>query len=129
MNAGSSSEMRQCDDVLRRKPDASSFRLRRMRVNASSFRGIQISRGGRNLLALCVEARIQEAEDSMQAQHLIIEALVEEKDGLIQTIQGLQEANSAPAPFDDEWKEESEEQPEEEEIEEIPLGEGEIDDE
>ncbi|KZV50332.1 hypothetical protein F511_36434 [Dorcoceras hygrometricum] len=31
--------------------------------------------------------RIQEAEDSMQAQHLIIEALVEEKDSLLQTIQ------------------------------------------
>ncbi|KZV43133.1 hypothetical protein F511_07948 [Dorcoceras hygrometricum] len=75
------------------------------------------------------QARIQEAEDSMQAQHLIIEALVEEKDGLLQTIQGLQEANGAPAPFDDEWEEEPEEQLEEEEIEDIPLGEGEIDDE
>ncbi|KZV45431.1 bZIP transcription factor 17-like [Dorcoceras hygrometricum] len=71
------------------------------------------------------QARIQEAEDSMQAQHLIIEALVEEKDGLLQTIQ----ANGAPDPFDDEWEEEPEEQPEEEEIEDIPLGEGEIDDE
>ncbi|KZV49528.1 hypothetical protein F511_24477 [Dorcoceras hygrometricum] len=70
--------------------------------------------------------RIQEAEDSMQAQHLIIEALVEEKDILLQTIQGLQEANDAPAPFDDEWEEEPEEHPEEEEI---PIGEGEIDDE
>ncbi|KZV24488.1 hypothetical protein F511_29339 [Dorcoceras hygrometricum] len=75
------------------------------------------------------QARIQEAGDSMQAQHLIIEALVEEKDGLLQTIQGLQEANGAPDPFDYEWEEEPEEQPEEEEIEEIPLGEGEIDDE
>ncbi|KZV20344.1 hypothetical protein F511_42406 [Dorcoceras hygrometricum] len=75
------------------------------------------------------QARIQEAEDSMQAQHLIIEALVEEKHGLLQTIQGLQEANDAPAPFDDEWEEEPEEQPEEEEIEDIPLDEGEIDDE
>ncbi|KZV26515.1 nuclear matrix constituent protein 1-like protein [Dorcoceras hygrometricum] len=72
------------------------------------------------------QARIQEAEDSMQAQHLIIEALVEEKDSLLQTIQGLQEANDAPAPFDDEWEEETEEQPDEEEIEDIPLGEGEI---
>ncbi|KZV49285.1 hypothetical protein F511_29024 [Dorcoceras hygrometricum] len=72
---------------------------------------------------------IQEAEDSMQAQHLIIEALVEEKDGLLQTIQGLQEANGASAPFDDEWEEEPEEHPEEEEIEDIPMGEGEIDDE
>ncbi|KZV13596.1 hypothetical protein F511_45242 [Dorcoceras hygrometricum] len=75
------------------------------------------------------QARIHEAEDSMQAQHLIIEALVEEKDSLLQTIQGLQEANNAPAPFDDEWEDEPEEQPEEEEIEDIPLGEGEIDDE
>ncbi|KZV44322.1 hypothetical protein F511_18872 [Dorcoceras hygrometricum] len=75
------------------------------------------------------QARIQEAEDSLQAQHLIIEALVEEKDSLLQTIQGLQEANGAPAPFDDEWEEEPEEDPEEEEIEEIPVGEGEIVDE
>ncbi|KZV47473.1 hypothetical protein F511_33576 [Dorcoceras hygrometricum] len=75
------------------------------------------------------QARIQEAEDSMQAQHLIIETLVEEKDGLLQTIQGLQEANGDPAPFNDEWEEEPEEQPEEEEIGEIPLDEGEIDDE
>ncbi|KZV17009.1 D-xylose-proton symporter-like 3, chloroplastic-like [Dorcoceras hygrometricum] len=51
------------------------------------------------------QARIHEAEDSMQAQHLIVEALVEEKDSLLQTIQGLQEANNAPAPFDDEWEE------------------------
>ncbi|KZV40706.1 hypothetical protein F511_32544 [Dorcoceras hygrometricum] len=35
------------------------------------------------------QARIQQSEDSMQAQHLIIEALVEEKDSLLQTIQGL----------------------------------------
>ncbi|KZV42397.1 hypothetical protein F511_25828 [Dorcoceras hygrometricum] len=55
------------------------------------------------------QARIQEVEESMQAQHLIIEALVEEKDSLLQTIQGLQEANDAPAPFDDEWEEEPEE--------------------
>ncbi|KZV22026.1 hypothetical protein F511_40405 [Dorcoceras hygrometricum] len=75
------------------------------------------------------QAHIQEAEDSMQAQHLIIEALVEEKDSLLQTIQGLQEANDAPAPFDDEWEEEPEEHPDEEEIEDIHLGEGEIDDE
>ncbi|KZV40548.1 hypothetical protein F511_35841 [Dorcoceras hygrometricum] len=75
------------------------------------------------------QARIQEDEYSMQAQHLIIEALVEEKDSLLQTIQGLQEANDAPAPFDDEWEEEPEEHPDEEEIEDIPLGEGEIDDE
>ncbi|KZV32699.1 hypothetical protein F511_19028 [Dorcoceras hygrometricum] len=75
------------------------------------------------------QARIHEAEDSMQAQHLIIEALVDEKDSLLQTIHGLQEANNAPAPFDGDWEEEPEEEPEEEEIEDIPLGEGEIDDE
>ncbi|KZV21974.1 hypothetical protein F511_17604 [Dorcoceras hygrometricum] len=56
------------------------------------------------------QARIHEAEDSMQAQHLIIEALVEEKDRLLQTIQGLQEENNAPAPFDDEWEDEPEEE-------------------
>ncbi|KZV13875.1 hypothetical protein F511_44897 [Dorcoceras hygrometricum] len=54
---------------------------------------------------------------------------VEEKDSLLQTIQGLQEANDAPAPFYDEWEEEPEEHPEEEEIEDIPLGEGEIENE
>ncbi|KZV58343.1 hypothetical protein F511_22072 [Dorcoceras hygrometricum] len=74
-------------------------------------------------------ARIHEAEDSMQAQHLLIEALVDEKDSLLQTIHGLQEANNAPAPFDGEWEEEPEEEPEEEEIGDIPLGEGEIHDE
>ncbi|KZV51297.1 hypothetical protein F511_05638 [Dorcoceras hygrometricum] len=74
------------------------------------------------------QARIHEAEDSMQAQHLLIEALVDEKDNLLQTIHGLQEANNAPAPFDGDWEEEPEEEPEEEEIEDIPLGEGEIDD-
>ncbi|KZV57133.1 hypothetical protein F511_42015 [Dorcoceras hygrometricum] len=71
------------------------------------------------------QARIHEAEDSMQDQHLLIEALVDEKDSLLQTIHGLQEANNAPAPFDGDWEEE----PEEEEIEDIPLGEEEIDDE
>ncbi|KZT76461.1 acyl-CoA-binding domain-containing protein 4 [Dorcoceras hygrometricum] len=75
------------------------------------------------------QARIHEAEDSMQAQHLLIEALVDEKDNLLQTIHGLQEANNAPDPFDGDWEEEPEEEPEEEEIEDIPLGEGEIDDE
>ncbi|KZV18332.1 hypothetical protein F511_19220 [Dorcoceras hygrometricum] len=75
------------------------------------------------------QARIHEAEDSMQAQHLLIEALVDEKDSLLQTIHGLQEANNAPAPFDGELEEEPEEEPEEEEIGDIPLGEGEIDDE
>ncbi|KZV58088.1 hypothetical protein F511_31829 [Dorcoceras hygrometricum] len=75
------------------------------------------------------QARIHEAEDSMQAQHLITEALVDEKDSLLQTIHGLEEANNAPAPFDVELEEEPEEEPEEEEIGDIPLGEGEIDDE
>ncbi|KZV15696.1 hypothetical protein F511_29063 [Dorcoceras hygrometricum] len=74
------------------------------------------------------QARIHEAEDSMQAQHLLIEALVDEKDSLLQTIHGLQEANNAPDPFDGDWEEKPEEEPEEEEIEDIPLGEGEIED-
>ncbi|KZV55230.1 hypothetical protein F511_29560 [Dorcoceras hygrometricum] len=68
------------------------------------------------------DARIKEAEDKIQEQHLIIEALVEEKASLLQTIQGLQEDNDAPAPFDDEWEEESEEYPEEEGFEDIPVG-------
>ncbi|KZV58080.1 subunit of the ESCRT-I complex [Dorcoceras hygrometricum] len=59
------------------------------------------------------QARIQAAEDTIQEQHMIIEALVEEKASLLQTIQGLQEENGAPAPFDDEWEEELEEDPEE----------------
>ncbi|KZV22864.1 hypothetical protein F511_39068 [Dorcoceras hygrometricum] len=67
--------------------------------------------------------------EKMKAQHLLIEALVDEKDNLLQTIHGLQEANNAPAPFDGDWEEKPEEEPEEEEIEDIPLGEGEIDDE
>ncbi|KZV55216.1 hypothetical protein F511_12803 [Dorcoceras hygrometricum] len=75
------------------------------------------------------QTRIQAAEDTIQEQHLIIEALVEEKSSLLQTIQGLQEENSAPAPFNDEWEEEPEEDQEEEELEDIPMGEGEIDDE
>ncbi|KZV39826.1 LRR and NB-ARC domains-containing disease resistance protein [Dorcoceras hygrometricum] len=75
------------------------------------------------------QARIQAAEDTIQEQHMIIEALLEEKASLLQTIQGLQEENGAPAPFDDEWEEEPEEDPEEEELEDIPMGEGEIDDE
>ncbi|KZV34280.1 anaphase-promoting complex subunit 6 [Dorcoceras hygrometricum] len=76
-----------------------------------------------------VKARIQEAEDAIQEQHLIIEALVEEKASLLQTIQGLQEDNGAPAPFDDEWEKEPEEDPKEEGFEDIPIGEGEIVDE
>ncbi|KZV49526.1 hypothetical protein F511_24475 [Dorcoceras hygrometricum] len=73
-----------------------------------------------------MQARIQEAEDTIQEQHLVIEALVEEKASLLQTIQGLQEDNGAPAPFDDEWEEEPDEDTEEEGLEDIPLGEGEI---
>ncbi|KZV36743.1 hypothetical protein F511_39280 [Dorcoceras hygrometricum] len=76
-----------------------------------------------------LQARIQEAEDTFQEQHLIIEALVEEKVSLLQTIQGLQENNGASAPFNDEWEEESKEDPEEEGLEDIPVGEGEIVDE
>ncbi|KZV58198.1 peptidyl-prolyl cis-trans isomerase, chloroplastic-like [Dorcoceras hygrometricum] len=76
-----------------------------------------------------LQAGIQEVEDTIQEQHLIIEALIEEKASLLQTIQGLQEDNGAPAPFDDEWEEEPEEDPEEEGLEDIPVGEGEIVDE
>ncbi|KZV14452.1 hypothetical protein F511_43050 [Dorcoceras hygrometricum] len=75
------------------------------------------------------QARIQEAEGTLQEQHLVIEALVEVKASLLQTIQGLQEENGAPAPFDDEWEEEPKEDPEGEELEDIPTDEGEIDDE
>ncbi|KZV46760.1 hypothetical protein F511_34234 [Dorcoceras hygrometricum] len=76
-----------------------------------------------------MQARIIEAGDTIQEQHLVIENLVEEKASLLQTIQGLQEDNGAPAPFDDEWEEEPEEDPEEEGLEEIPIGEGDIVDE
>ncbi|KZV57447.1 hypothetical protein F511_29228 [Dorcoceras hygrometricum] len=69
-----------------------------------------------------LQAHIQEAEDEIQEQQLTIEALVEEKASLLQTIQGLQEDNGVP--FNDEWEEESEEDPEEEGLEEIPAGEG-----
>ncbi|KZV52076.1 hypothetical protein F511_42034 [Dorcoceras hygrometricum] len=48
---------------------------------------------------------------------------------LLQTIQGLQEENGAPAPFNDEWEEEPKEDPEEEGLEDIPVGDGEIVDE
>ncbi|KZV51876.1 hypothetical protein F511_13560 [Dorcoceras hygrometricum] len=64
---------------------------------------------------------IHQIEDTIQEQHLIIEALVEEKASLLQTIQGLQEDNGAPTPFDDEWEEEPEEG-----LEDIPVGKGEI---
>ncbi|KZV55399.1 hypothetical protein F511_42753 [Dorcoceras hygrometricum] len=70
-----------------------------------------------------LQAHIQEAEDMIQEQHLIIEALVEEISSLLQTIRGLQDDNGAP--FDDE----SEDEPEEEGLEDIPVGEGDIVDE
>ncbi|KZV58406.1 hypothetical protein F511_30564 [Dorcoceras hygrometricum] len=54
-----------------------------------------------------MQARIQAAEDTIQEQHMIIEALIEEKASLLQKIQGLQEDND---PFDDEWEEEPEEE-------------------
>ncbi|KZV47928.1 hypothetical protein F511_20536 [Dorcoceras hygrometricum] len=76
-----------------------------------------------------LHARIQKAEDTIQEQYLIIEALVKEKASLLQTIYGLQEDNGASAPFDDEWEEEPEEDPEEQGLEDIPVGEGEIVDE
>ncbi|KZV43798.1 hypothetical protein F511_08869 [Dorcoceras hygrometricum] len=76
-----------------------------------------------------MQARIQEVEDTIQEQHLIIEALVEEKASLLQTIQGLQEEHGSPATFDDEWEEELEEDPEEEELEDFSVDEGEIVDE
>ncbi|KZV35659.1 hypothetical protein F511_29595 [Dorcoceras hygrometricum] len=79
---------------------------------------------------------LEEIRVALEASHKAIAGLTEiglsmskkiekMKDSLLQTIQGLQEANNAPAPFDGDWEEE----PEEEEIEDIPLGEGEIDDE
>ncbi|KZV24605.1 hypothetical protein F511_06431 [Dorcoceras hygrometricum] len=76
-----------------------------------------------------LQARIQEAEDTIQEQHLIIETLVEVKASLLQTIQCLQEDNGAPAPFDDECEEEPKEDPEEEGLDDIPIGEGKIVDE
>ncbi|KZV17551.1 kinesin-like calmodulin-binding protein [Dorcoceras hygrometricum] len=69
------------------------------------------------------QAHIQQAQSMIQEQHLTIETLMEENTSLLQTIQGLQGNNGAP--FDDEW----EEDPEEEGLEEIPVGEGEIVDE
>ncbi|KZV33826.1 hypothetical protein F511_22484 [Dorcoceras hygrometricum] len=72
-----------------------------------------------------LQVRIQEAEDTIQEQHIIIEALVEDKASLLQTIQDLLEENDSPAPFDDEWEEDLEE----EGLEDIPVGEGEIVDE
>ncbi|KZV52538.1 nuclear-pore anchor-like [Dorcoceras hygrometricum] len=67
-----------------------------------------------------LQARIQLTESTIQEQQLTIETLMEENAGLLQTIQGLQEDNVVP--FDDEWEEESDE----EGLEEIPVGEGEI---
>ncbi|KZV43034.1 U-box domain-containing protein 50 [Dorcoceras hygrometricum] len=65
------------------------------------------------------QARIQETEDTIKEQQLTIEALIEEKASLLQTIQGLQEDNGAP--FDDEWEEEPEENSEDEGLGEIPV--------
>ncbi|KZV44237.1 hypothetical protein F511_15133 [Dorcoceras hygrometricum] len=94
--------------------DNQSRTIRRLRVQlATERRGMKAKkRHTRESHLECHHkwrARIQEAKDSLQAQHLIIKALVQEKDSLIQTIQGLQEANGAPAPFDDDWEEEPEE--------------------
>ncbi|KZV37596.1 hypothetical protein F511_42170 [Dorcoceras hygrometricum] len=81
-------------------------------------------------IGLSMSKKIERMKVKKQkAKNLLIEALVDEKDSLLQTIHGLQEANNAPAPFDGDWEEDPEEEPEEEEIEDIPLGEGEIDDE
>ncbi|KZV44047.1 brefeldin A-inhibited guanine nucleotide-exchange protein 5 [Dorcoceras hygrometricum] len=120
--------------------DNQSRTIRRLRVQlATERRGLATIKKEHESTQVALEASHKTiaglteigltAEDSLQAQHRIIEALVEEKDSLLQTIQGLQEANGAPAPFDDGWEEEPEEDPGEEEIEEIPMGEGEIDDE
>ncbi|KZV17266.1 hypothetical protein F511_19287 [Dorcoceras hygrometricum] len=107
--------------------DNQSRTIRRLRVQlATERRGLTTMKKELEDTQVALEAshkkfqaRIQEAKDSMQAQHLIIEALVEEKDSLLQTIQDLQEANDAHAPFDDEWEEDPEEHPDEEEIEDI----------
>ncbi|KZV37019.1 hypothetical protein F511_26694 [Dorcoceras hygrometricum] len=69
------------------------------------------------------QAHIQQTESMIQEQQLTIKTLMEENTSLLQTIQGLQEDNGAP--FVDEWEEE----PEEEGLEEISVGEGEIVDE
>ncbi|KZV47758.1 hypothetical protein F511_23263 [Dorcoceras hygrometricum] len=67
-----------------------------------------------------LQARIQQTKSTIQEKQLTIETLMEENASLLQTIQGLQEDNVFP--FNDEWEEE----PEEEGLEEIPVGEGEI---
>ncbi|KZV46917.1 hypothetical protein F511_06159 [Dorcoceras hygrometricum] len=53
-----------------------------------------------------LQTRIHQTEDTIQEQHLIIEAQMEENASLLQTIQGLQEDNVVP--FDDECEEEPE---------------------
>ncbi|KZV14033.1 hypothetical protein F511_44570 [Dorcoceras hygrometricum] len=112
--------------------DNQSRMIRRLRVQLATERRGQRNNWLEKANVEChqkFQARIQAAEDTIQEQHLIIEALVEEKASLLQTNQGLQEENGAPYPFDDEWEEEPEEDPEEEELEDIPKGKGEIDDE
>ncbi|KZV51167.1 hypothetical protein F511_33258 [Dorcoceras hygrometricum] len=99
------------------------------RTNQVALEASHKTIAGLTEIGLYLQAHIQEAEDTIQEQHLIIEALVEEKASLLQTIQCLQEDNGVPAPFDDEWEEEPEEDPEEEGLEDIPIGEGEIVDE
>ncbi|KZV39700.1 cytokinin dehydrogenase 5 [Dorcoceras hygrometricum] len=74
-----------------------------------------------------LQAHIQQTESTIQEKQLTIETLMEENTSLLQTIHGLQEDNGVP--FDDEWKEESKEDLEEEGLEGIPVGEGEIVDE
>ncbi|KZV34069.1 hypothetical protein F511_25164 [Dorcoceras hygrometricum] len=104
------------DDVDRRisqlveakKEHKSNKKIERMKANKQQTRESHMECHHK------LRARIQTAEYTIQEQHLIIEALVEEKAILLQTIQGLQEDNGAPTPFDDEWEEEPEEDPEEE---------------
>ncbi|KZV36101.1 hypothetical protein F511_30586 [Dorcoceras hygrometricum] len=73
------------------------------------------------------QAHIQQTESTIQEQQLTIEILMEENTSLLQKIQGIQEDNGAP--FDDEWEEEPGEDPEEEGLEEFPVGKREIVDE
>ncbi|KZV23676.1 nuclear matrix constituent protein 1-like protein [Dorcoceras hygrometricum] len=59
-----------------------SKKIERMKVNKQKVRANHVECHQK------FQARIHEAEDSMQAQHLLIEALVDEKDILLQTIHG-----------------------------------------
>ncbi|KZV38931.1 hypothetical protein F511_41569 [Dorcoceras hygrometricum] len=74
-----------------------------------------------------LQARIHQTKSTIQEKQLTIETPMEENTSLLQTIQGLQGDNGAP--FDDEWEEEPDEDPEELGLEGIPVGEGEIVDE